>query len=422
MFLRRYLERAPTPFFTLYVVGAAFSTYFCMYAFRKPFTVGTYDGSVNLGFELDYKTLFVISQIAGYATSKFIGIKVVSEMQPGRRAFGILVLIGAAEAALLLFGILPAPYSAAALVLNGLPLGMVWGLVFGFVEGRKTSDLLGAGLCASFIVASGFMKSVGRWVIESGVSEAWMPFVTGLIFVPPLLLSVFLLSQVPPPTEEDEALRTRRAPMDGPARWAFFRAHALGLFALVVGYVILSAYRDFRDNFARELWDALGYADQPSIMTTAEIPVAFGALLSVGAMIAIRNNRRALLAIHLVMLGGALLTTGSTLLFQLDLVSPAAWMISVGLGLYVAYVPFNCVLFDRMIAAIGSVATAGFVIYVSDAFGYAGSVSLLLFRSFARPNVTWVTFFTGLSHAAGLSMLALFALAAAYFWRQTRPG
>lgn len=420
MYIRRYLERASTPLFTLYVVVAAFSTYFCMYAFRKPFTVGTFEGSVNVGFQLDYKTLFVISQIAGYATSKFIGIKVVSEMPPGRRALGILVFIGAAETALLLFGILPPPYAAIALVLNGLPLGMVWGLVFGFVEGRKTSDLLGAGLCASFIVASGFMKSVGRFVIESGVPEAWMPFVTGLIFVPPLLLSVFLLSQVPPPTAEDEALRTRRAPMDGRARIAFFRAHAVGLIALVLGYVILSAYRDFRDNFAREIWDALGYADQPSIMTTAEIPVAIGALLAVAAMIAIRSNRRALLAIHLVMIGGALLTAGSTLLFQLGLLSPAAWMISVGLGLYVAYVPFNCVLFDRMIAAIGSVATAGFVIYVSDAFGYAGSVSLLLYRSFAQPNVAWITFFTGLSHAAGLSMFALFAVSAAYFWRQTK--
>ena len=35
--LTGWLERAPGPLFTLFVIFASFSTYFCMYAFRKPF-------------------------------------------------------------------------------------------------------------------------------------------------------------------------------------------------------------------------------------------------------------------------------------------------------------------------------------------------------------------------------------------------
>ncbi|MAZ65185.1 MAG: hypothetical protein CMG51_02520, partial [Candidatus Marinimicrobia bacterium] len=58
---------------------AAFSTYFCMYAFRKPFSAASYEGLQFLNTSFDLKTVLVTSQIIGYALSKMIGIKVVSE-------------------------------------------------------------------------------------------------------------------------------------------------------------------------------------------------------------------------------------------------------------------------------------------------------------------------------------------------------
>jgi hypothetical protein len=95
-------------------------------------------------------------------------------------------------------------------------------------------------------------------------------------------------------------------------------------------------------------------------------------------------------------------------------------MIGVGLGVYIAYVPFNCVLFDRLIAAVGSVATAAFLIYVADAFGYLGSVGLLLYKNFGQAKLSWIEFFVDFSHATALICGALFALGAAYFWARTR--
>ena len=63
---------------------------------------------------------------------------------------------------------------------------MVWGLVFGFLEGRKLSELLGVGLSASYIVASGVVKSVGRWLVLEHGFRYWMPAIVGLIFtIPP---------------------------------------------------------------------------------------------------------------------------------------------------------------------------------------------------------------------------------------------
>jgi MFS family permease len=419
----RWLDRASAPVFTAYVVVAAFSTYFCMYAFRKPFAVGTYEGEVAVPLlgALSLKSLYVIAQVLGYAASKFLGIKVVSEMHAGRRAVAIVGLVGASEVALVLFAVVPAPWAAVCLVLNGLPLGMIWGLVFGFIEGRRTSDLLGAGLCGAFIVASGFVKTVGKWLMDLGVSEVWMPAATGALFFGPLLLFVVMLAQVPPPTAADEAARTKRAPMDGAARRRFFAAYAPGLVALVGLYILLTAYRDFRDNFARELWDALGYADTPSVLTTAEVPVAFGALVAVALVMAVRDNRRALMVVHGLMFAAAALLGISTALFALGVLDPALWMIAVGLGLYVGYVPFNCVLFDRLIAAVGSVATAGFLIYVADAFGYLGSVGLLLYRDFAQPNLSWIDFFLGFSYVTAIVCGALYLFSAGYFWKRTQP-
>ena len=158
--LRDRLARERGAFLALWAVAAAFGTYFCMYAFRKPFAVATWEGEVEVpGMgPLDYKIVLIISQIAGYCASKFLGIKIVSEMPPAKRALAILAFVGIAELALVLFALVPAPWNAALLFLNGLPLGMIWGLVFSFLEGRRTSDLLGAGLCGSFLVASGFVK------------------------------------------------------------------------------------------------------------------------------------------------------------------------------------------------------------------------------------------------------------------------
>ena len=418
--LRRRLAEGHPTLLTAWALTAAFSTYFCMYAFRKPFTVATYEGVALLpGLpEMDLKILFILAQVAGYAASKFLGIKIVSEMPSAQRARAIGAFMLLAWFSLLLFAVLPAPWSAVALVLNGLPLGMIWGLVFGFLEGRQVSDLLGAGLCASFIVASGFVKSVGKLVLDTGFSEFWMPFVTGACFAPVLAGSLWMLSQVPDPSSEDIAERTERKPMNAEERKSFFGDYALGLTLLTLGYVLLTAYRDFRDNFAREIWDALGFADQPEIMTTAELPVAVGSLLMVALLVKVRSNRRALALIHGAMIAGALLVLIATGLYQLGVMGPATWMVCAGLGLYLGYVPFNCVLFDRLVAATRSVATAAFLIYIADAFGYLGSVGLMLYKDFGSPELSWLEFFMTLSFVAPVVWGLFFGIAGTYFHRQ----
>lgn len=91
----------------------------------------------------------------GYTASKFLGIRVVSEVSPARRAGLILALVAVAGLGLLLFAVTPAPWNVVWLFANGLPLGMIFGLVLVVFEGRRPSEALAAGLCDSFVVANG---------------------------------------------------------------------------------------------------------------------------------------------------------------------------------------------------------------------------------------------------------------------------
>ena len=415
---KRWLETAHPLAFSLFAGTAAFSTYFAMYAFRKPFTAATFEDVAGWDFALDYKVALVIAQVLGYALSKVIGIKVISEMDHSRRALAIVGLIGLSWLALIGFALAPAPWNVAALFLNGLPLGLIWGLVFSYVEGRRTSEVLGAILCASFILSSGVVKSVGKALLNAGVPDLWMPAATGLVFVPLLLISVLALSRIPPPNAADEAARIKRGPMDGPARADFLRVYGPGVALLVVAYVLFTAVRDLRDNFAAEIWSALGFGQTATIFTASELPVAVIALGALAAIMVVRDNLRALLVIHGIVILGAGLLGGATLAFQFELISPVVWMILSGAGLYMAYTPFNAMLFDRMIAATGRVGTAGFLIYLADASGYVGSVALLLFRNFGVADMNWLSFFIAICYAAAVASLALVLASAVFFARR----
>ncbi len=415
----RWLSGAHPAVFAAWAILAAFSTYFCMYAFRKPFAAASFaDGTGVLG--LDLKSLYVISQVCGYCLSKFVGIKVISEIPAQRRALGIAAVMGVAWGALLLFAVLPPPYNAICMFINGLPLGMVWGLVFGWLEGRKLTEVLGAGLSASYILASGAVKSVGAKLLQAGVPEVWMPAAAGALFALPMVGFVWMLAQLPPPTAEDEAQRSHRAPMDGAARWAFVRRFAPGILTLTGLHILLTSYRDFRDNFSREIYDAVGLAGDTAVFATAEVPVAAGVLVVLALMALIKDNRKALVAIHLIMAGGCALIGASTLMWTSGLIGPVTWMILVGLGLYIAYVPFGSMLFDRLFAATGAVGTAGFLIYVTDAFGYLGSVGLLFFKNFGFKELSWLDFFLQASYATAVVCGACFVFAAAYFGKVAR--
>jgi MFS family permease len=391
---------------------AAFGAYFCMYAFRKPFAVATFENLTAFG--IDYKILLIIAQVLGYMLSKFIGIKIISELKPKQRVLYLLALIGISEIALILFGWIPQPYNIICMFLNGLPLGMIWGIVFSYLEGRKYTEILGVILCTSFIVSSGVVKSVGLWVMSAwGVSQFWMPAITGALFIIPLIFFAWLLETIPPPTEEDKELRVERVPMHRKERLHVIRQFALPLFILIIFYTILTAFRDLRDNYARELWDSLGYAGDISVYSTSEIAVALLVLVILASVYAIKDNFKALLTYHGILLIGTFSVGIATVLLQSGYLDPFYWMVISGFGLYICYVPFNALFFDRFIAAFRISGNAGFLIYLADAFGYMGSMAVLLYKNFGMNKISWLQFFVNGAYL--LSILGTLSVIISFF-------
>ncbi|BDF94139.1 DUF5690 family protein [Pseudoalteromonas sp. KAN5] len=418
----KWLQRAHGIGFVLFAASAAFMTYFCMYAFRKPFTANSYTEFDDPSWQVSFKIALILAQVFGYLCAKFIGVKVIAEMRHQQRGLAIIGMIVAAELSLILFAITPVGFNVVWLFFNGLSLGMIWGIVFSFLEGRRTSEILGAILSVTFILASGLVRSVGKWLIDNlNVAELWMPAATGALFLPLLLLSVKCLTMLPAPTTADQQARQQRLPMNGKARWQFFKQYWFGISCLILSFLLFTGFRDFRDNFAAEIWQALGYGQEPAIFAYAGIRMALIVLIALGAMVLVKNNKTAFYVNHGFILFGACLFVGSTLAFENQLLNPKAWMVLLGAGLYISYIPYNCFLFDRMISAVGSTANAGFLIYLADSAGYLGSVSILLYRTFVTPEISWLSFFINACYWVGCVAALLVLCSLGYFVLRLSP-
>lgn len=388
MRLREMLLRSNV-FFISWAVIASFGAYFCMYAFRKPFNAGLYQG-LEL-WDVGYKTILIISQVAGYTLSKFAGIKVISELKASSRVILIVSLILVAEVALLFFGLVPFPYNFVFLFINGLPLGMVYGVVFSFLEGRRFTEMLAMGLNVSLVVASGILKTTYIEIhqLVPGIPEFWMPFFMGLLFLPLFFLFVWMLSKIPPPTAEDILLRAERVPMNGADKRLAMKQFGFPIVCIIICYSLIIVGRDFRDNFTIEIWNELDANWASGVLSTTEMITGLVVLIIIGNLAFVRSNLIGFRLTLIFVLGGVFLTGLSTFLFQHNLISGFYWMLLVGLGGFLCYTILQSVVFERMIALFRIKANAGYFVYMCESIGYMGSVALLFYKEFFMKKMSW---------------------------------
>eukprot|EP00956_Cyclotella_meneghiniana_P041020 scaffold212044_cov67-Cyclotella_meneghiniana.AAC.3 len=200
----------------------------------------------EFGTQMTLKTALILTQLVGYLSSKFIGIKVTSESK-GKQDYILVALCLFSEASLILFGLLgtyATDWCFIAMFLNGLPLGMVWGLVVSYFEGRADADFMMVALCISFIVGSGVVKDVALALLDAGYSQFWVPAIEGAMFAVLWLICIVGLNQLPPPSEVDKSERGERISMDHSMRLEYYLTFWPGLLALWLGAMCLTAYRD----------------------------------------------------------------------------------------------------------------------------------------------------------------------------------
>ena len=275
---------------------------------------------------------------------------------------------------------------------------------------------MGAALSSSFIFASGFVQSVGKYILlKWNVDQWWMPWITGLVFFIPLLIFCWLLEKTPKPDEKDVLLRTERKPMNKSERMNFIKTFLPGLVMLLIVYVMLTIIRDYRSNFAANIWKETGNGNNISVFTQTEIPSSVLVLILMSLLVFVKQNLRALMINHVLIVIGFILSLIGTLLFLYNQLSAFWWMTITGIGLYMGYVPFNCMLFERLIASFKYVSTAGFIIYVADAFGYFGSDVTLLVKNFSDAAGSYSDFFVKMVMAISVIGIFLTVFSSIYF-------
>lgn len=403
--------------FILWAGGAALLSYSLVYALRKPFTAASFE-NVEF-FDMDYKVVVTISQILGYVVSKFIGIKLISELQSEERFKFILTSVLLAEASLILFGLLSTPFNVAAMFLNGLSLGCMWGVIFNFIEGRRVTDILASLLGVSMVISSGTAKSVGLYVMNHlHVSEFWMPALIGAVALPLLLLLGWALNKLPEPNKEDIAMKSERETLNGKQRWELFKSFMPFLSMLFIANIAIVVLRDIKEDFLVNIIDVSAYS--PWLFAQIDSVVTLIILGIFGLMVLVKDNLKALSVLFGLIIAGMIVMSVVSFGQQQLRLSPVIWLFIQSLCLYIAYLTFQTIFFDRFIACFRIRGNVGFFIVTTDFLGYTGTVLVLVLKEFCNPDIDWAVFYNQFAGYVGIFCCVTFVCSFVYLHQRFR--
>lgn len=394
-------EKKPMPdwIFVLWAGGTALLSYSLVYALRKPFTAAEFEGLQVFG--MDYKIVVSIIQLLGYVSAKLLGIKYISELRPEGRLKFIIGSAALSEISLIAFGLLPMPYNIMALYFNGLSLGCMWGVIFSFLEGRRTTDILASIMGVSMALSSGVAKSLGLYTLNVlHVSEFWMPALIGAIAFPLLCFTGWMMTRFPQPTAADIASRSVRVTLNGHQRWTLFRRFMPLLIMLFAANLLLTVQRDIKEDFIVCIIDvstvsSWAFAQIDSIATLV--------LLATFALLSTTYDHLKVLCILLVLSTcgmGTLAFLGAN--FEQVGLPTTIWLFLQSLCLDMAYLSFQTIFFERFIACFKIKGNVGFFIITIDFVGYLGTLALLLFKEFYASHIDWASFYNSMSLYIGI--------------------
>lgn len=125
------------------------------------------------------------------------------------------------------------------------------------------------------------------------------------------------------------------------------------------------------------------------------------------------------MVIHILIIAGILLSGVTTFLFNTHIINPIVWMILTGLGLFIGYILFNTIFFERMIAAIQVKSNIGFLMYLADSFGYLGSVIIMIYKDYGNRNMHYETFFSNAVFISSILITMMMLFSMGYFIKKT---
>ena len=365
----------------------AFATYSCMYAIRKPFAGFIYDQTL-LGYNI--KNWLVIAQLLGYTLSKFFGIRFIGKLERHKRRQHLILLLCAASLPLWLMTITPIQFWPILMLLNGFPLGIVWGIVFSYLEGRDLTEFMGAMLACTFVFSSGFVKYLAISIQENFlVSPVFASAtVSGLACLCAAFFS-YLLNKTPPPTEEEIVHNARRLPLSKHEQNSFFKQNKFFLIPAIAIYALLTLMRDFRDNFTAEMLHE-DHNLSGQIIAQYETIISVILIAVIPLISLIRNHFAAIQLTFFVALIGSIINLIGLYLFQSNFISGSIFILITGFGLYGGYILINISIMNRIVAYRKNPGNCGFLMYSADASGYLTSIAILCLALFGTKDaIKW---------------------------------
>ena len=376
--------------------GLTFSIYTCMYALRKPFSGLTYNDLYLWGFNV--KIWMVLCQLIGYTLSKFLGIRILGGLNRDYRGIFLICLLAASLIPLVVLRYSRIEIWPFLMILNGFPLGLVWGLVFSYVEGRKHTELIGAMLACTFVFSSGWVKTMALWlkdILKLSTNE--VPYITGAFALFPAMAFILLLERFPGPSEEDIKLRLERRSLDHGSQKKILGELQYLILPFVMIYGLLTILRDFRDNFSADMLNQYSIFNSQSFVRI-ELPVTLILLCIVPGFSLIKSHIKSLKITTYCLTMGGCISFISVLGFQLQFLSLQALLVISGAGLYLGYILINISVMDRIIGLNGTTANSSFLIYIADSVGYFFSLTITSVALLGnKESVDWVSVFNNLT-------------------------
>jgi MFS family permease len=409
----------------IFLVLFGLFNYASVYFIRVPAFVASYEGDTVAG-TIDLKTAMAIAQLLGFGLGKIPALKYASQLGRERIPGALLVFgVAAVLVQLIFFTLLGSievwrPFmQVTSVFVAAFITSPVYGLLVTFFEGRRSSEALLAGFELSYVISGGLAKSGGAVLLETyDISPQWMVSIAALLALPVYIVTLILLSAMPSPSPADVRHRNKRNPASSHERWAFIHRWYPGLIAITLQFIVLSGFRSFRDFFAPEVFrELLGQGNvSPAVYSQSETIVSIATLAVTGAMYRVQDNRRAFFSMLCLMLLGA----GGLILFGTmfrHVIGPLPWMITIGVGLFLGYVPPGPMLYDRLMAASHTSHSTIFLVYIMEGTGDLCSMGFMLYKQFGAHTSTYVGFLVTLAYTVATLSIVLISFAILYFHR-----
>ena len=269
------------------------------------------------------------------------------------------------------------------------------------------------------VISSGTAKSAGLYVMNNlHVNEFWMPALIGAVALPLLALLGYILNRLPQPTEEDIAMKSERATLNGKQRWELFKNFMPFLMMLFVANVAIVVLRDIKEDFLVNIIDVSKYS--PWLFAKIDTVVTLIILVVFGLMVFVKDNLKALSILFGLIITGMIVMSVVSFGLERFQLSPVVWLFVQSLCLYIAYLTFQTIFFDRFIACFKIHGNVGFFIVTTDFLGYTGTVLVLVLKEFCNPYIDWAVFYNQFAGCVGVFCCITFICSFVYLHQRFR--